>query len=506
MNRSARLRLGIYVLAGLAVIVAAALWSQSGRAIRAEAGAGWELVWNDEFSGSSIDATKWSYETNCWGGGNGEQECYTDRSENSAVTGGRLVISAKEESFTGPAEPLDWKDSDPANTATLPYTSARLRSLDKGDFTYGRIEVRAKLPGGQGIWPAIWMLPSESKYGPWAASGEIDIMEAINLGTSDELPVYGTLHYGGAWPGNTSSGAKYVFDAVDPRDGFHTYAIEWARGEIRWYVDGVQYATQRSTGWYSSALSPSGDVLDFTDGAPFDQPFHLLLNLAVGGAWPGNPDATTQFPATMEVDYVRVFSCPADPETLATCATIDRDAELVAGHQPEKPVEIEFDPGFINQDVVTVMADEVVGPYAIGTYSNSGSVDTAIVDDGDHGAVTQMTFNSDESVVYFQSKAGYDFTPFSTVNFDLKVVTDPRSDHGMFMKMDCTYPCGTGDFPIGSPPLGEWTHYSIPIADLVSWPGSTLDVTKVNTPLVIFPTYGNQDGVVMEVDNVTVDR
>ena len=147
--------------------------------IQATVGEGWQLVWNDEFDGDAIDSSKWDWETNCWGGGNNELQCYTDRPENSFIRDGKLVIHAQPEEFTGPAEPLEWGSN--AGDRTLPYTSARLRTLGQGDWKYGRIEVRAKLPQGQGIWPAIWMLPTDWVYGGWAASGEMDIMEAVNL-------------------------------------------------------------------------------------------------------------------------------------------------------------------------------------------------------------------------------------------------------------------------------------------------------------------------------------
>jgi beta-glucanase (GH16 family) len=153
--------------------------------------------------------------------------------------------------------------------------------------------VRAKLPAGRGLWPAIWMLPTEDKYGGWAASGEIDIMEL--LGQEPNI-VYGTLHYGGSWPKNTHTGKSFVLPHGTFADDFHVFAIEWEAGVIRWYVDGTLYQTQ--TQWRS-------DGGPFP--APFDQSFHLILNVAVGGQWPGPPDAKTVFPQHMLVDYVRVY-------------------------------------------------------------------------------------------------------------------------------------------------------------------------------------------------------
>lgn len=241
---------------------------------------GWQLVWHDEFDGTTIDKTKWEHEVNAQGGGNNELQYYTNRELNSYLENGSLVIQAQKEHYTGPE-------------GTREYTSARLRTLKKGDWKYGRFEIRAKLPFGQGLWPAIWMLPSEWKYGGWAASGEIDIMELIG---HEPNKVYGTLHYGSEWPDNVHTGKSYVLPQGNFSDDFHVFALEWERTEFRWYVDGVHYQAQ--TKWHSS----NGEY-----PAPFDQYFHLLLNVAVGGNWPGDPDNTTIFPQKMVVDYVRVY-------------------------------------------------------------------------------------------------------------------------------------------------------------------------------------------------------
>ncbi|MCD6440788.1 MAG: glycoside hydrolase family 16 protein [Candidatus Marinimicrobia bacterium] len=241
---------------------------------------GWELVWNDEFDGDTIDFDKWEHEVNARGGGNNELQYYTDRSQNSRVKDGLLIIQALKETFTGPE-------------GTREYTSARLRTKNRGDWKYGRFEIKAKLPYGQGLWPAIWMLPTDWVYGGWAASGEIDIMELVG---NDPATVYGTLHYGGAYPDNVHTGASYKLDFGNFALDFHVFALEWDATEIRWYVDDSLYEVQRE--WYSHGN-------DYP--APFNQRFHLLLNVAVGGNWPGNPDNTTSFPQKMEVDYVRVY-------------------------------------------------------------------------------------------------------------------------------------------------------------------------------------------------------
>ena len=240
----------------------------------------WTLVWSDEFNGTALDAAKWSVQVGdgcdlgICGWGNNELQWY--QADNIQVAGGLLTITARVEEAGG-------RD----------YTSARIRSLGKGDFLYGRIEARAKLPLGKGMWPAIWMLPTDEVYGGWAASGEIDIVELVG---HEPTRVHGTLHYGGPAPANQNSGDHFDLSSGTFADDFHLFAVEWEEGEIRWYVDGALYQTQ--TSWNSTAAPFP---------APFDQNFHLLMNVAVGGNWPGNPDLTTPFPQTMEVDYVRVY-------------------------------------------------------------------------------------------------------------------------------------------------------------------------------------------------------
>jgi beta-glucanase (GH16 family) len=242
----------------------------------------WEPVWSSEFEGDSLDTSKWSYQYGTGaaqglvGWGNNELQYYTDRPENIFVEDGHLHIVAREERF-----------------GNRNYTSARIRTIDKGDWEYGRFEIRARLPEGRGLWPAIWMMPTDNVYGGWAASGEIDIMELVG---HEPHVVHGTLHYGGSWPNNVHTGARFTLPEGKFSDDFHTFALEWREGRMRWFVDGVLY--QQQTNWYTAGH-------DFP--APFDQMFHMILNVAVGGNWPGSPDHTTAFPQTMIVDYVRVY-------------------------------------------------------------------------------------------------------------------------------------------------------------------------------------------------------
>lgn len=242
---------------------------------------GWQLVWNDEFSGTNIDPSKWTHEVNGNGGGNNELQYYTDRDLNSLIIDGNLVIVAKKEEYS-------------VGNKTWNYTSARLNSRKKADWKYGRFDIRAKLPYGQGLWPAIWMMPTNSVYGGWAASGEIDIMELLG---QEPTRIYGTLHYGGSYPNNTHTGSSLKLTSGDNfTEKYHLFTLEWEENEFRWYVDGHLYLTQND--WYTDAAPYP---------APFDQEFYLILNVAVGGNWPGNPDASTYFPQVMVIDYIRVY-------------------------------------------------------------------------------------------------------------------------------------------------------------------------------------------------------
>ena len=241
------------------------------------------LVWSDEFNAGQLDPEVWFFETGDGsqygipGWGNNELQYYLP--DNARLEDGLLVIEARAEATNG-----------------FDYTSARINTRDRFAFRFGRIEARMRLPGGQGLWPAFWLLPQENEYGTWAASGEIDIMEAVNLGAAGGNRVHGTIHYGGAWPANVYSTESYLVPE-DATAGFHTYALEWDADQIRWYVDEQLYAMQND--WYSTG----GDR-----PAPFDQPFYILLIVAVGCNFPGSPDSGTVFPVTMEVDWVRVFT------------------------------------------------------------------------------------------------------------------------------------------------------------------------------------------------------
>lgn len=247
----------------------------------------WKLVWSDEFNGakdSRIDSAKWSAQTGGGGWGNQEFEYYTDSKENAYLDGrGLLVIKAIKENL-----PLEFK----CWYGPCQYTSARLSTRKKFTQAYGRFEARIRLPFGQGIWPAFWLLGDNIDAVGWPACGEIDIME--NIGREPSL-AHGTIH-GPGYSGGNGIGAAYTLPHNKRfADNFHVFAIEWEPNTIRWYVDGKLYETRTPT--------------DLPAGTKwvYDHPFFVTLNLATGGAWPGNPDATTTFPQTMLVDYVRVY-------------------------------------------------------------------------------------------------------------------------------------------------------------------------------------------------------
>ena len=245
---------------------------------------GYNLLWSDEFTGGVLDESKWNYEPHEPGWTNEELQEYTTSTDNVFLRDGKLVIKAIKSDKNG-------KDY---------YTSGKVTGQNKTDFSYGKVVVSAKVPEGQGLWPAIWMMPKdESHYGQWPKCGEIDIMEVLG---NDVSTAYGTLHFGephgeiqGTWG---LTGQTYA-------DSFHEYSVEWEPGEIRWYIDGNLYNTAND--WFTAVQGEDEKPYP----APFDQPFFVQMNLAVGGTWPGNPDATTDFDkAEFEVDYVRVYQKP----------------------------------------------------------------------------------------------------------------------------------------------------------------------------------------------------
>lgn len=264
--------------------------------VTAKADTGWNLAWSDEFNGTSINTSNWKYETGGDGWGNNELEYYTNRSENARIENGNLVIEARKENYSG-----------------MNYTSARLKSQGLKNWTYGKVEARMKLPAGQGVWPAFWMLGENISQVSWPKCGEIDIMEHIN----NESAIHGTIHWD-----STGNNTHAQYGAASPNidvTQYHVYSIEWDASSIKWFVDGTQYL--------------EANIANNINGTEeFHKPFFILFNLAVGGNWPGNPDGSTPFPAKMYVDYVRVYqhgdnnptpapTAPAVPSGLSAAAS-----------------------------------------------------------------------------------------------------------------------------------------------------------------------------------------
>lgn len=239
-------------------------------------GFGQSLIWSDEFNYEGLpDTTKWAFQIGGHGWGNQEWQYYTDSTNNAVVKNGSLHIIARKEKYD------KWN-----------YTSARLYTYPTGQFfKYGKIEARIKLPYGQGIWPAFWLLGVNINKISWPACGEIDVMEMIG-GSKRENTVHGTLHWKKTAGNHTYKGGKLELDGADFSEAFHVFSVQWNEDKVIWYVDSEAYFE----------LSIAGEEMK-----AFHKEFYMLLNLAVGGRWPGYPDETTTFPQVMEVDWVRVY-------------------------------------------------------------------------------------------------------------------------------------------------------------------------------------------------------
>ncbi len=496
----------------------------------------WRLVWSDEFDGTAINADNWTHEVNCLGGGNQEKQCYTDTAENSSVSDGMLKIVAK-------AAP---------EGSSQPYTSARMTTQNKVDIQYGRVEMRAKLPKGQGSWPAFWMMPTDSVYGGWPKSGEIDIMEAVNLGAAradgtEEKSIYGTIHYG-AGPGSDFSGNSHS-PTTSPADSFNTYAIEWQEGEIRWYFNNVLYATQRQSklrttgdgtvlglshrGWYAELYDiATGQLGTDYSPAPFDQDFFMILNVAVGGQWPegvneGGIDASAFAEGqTLEVDYVRVYKCSADPDTGRGCETVapgyDIDTAdggmLVEGRAPA-PTLVAGAP-----NPITIFDDEININW-VAWDCCGGSTPGLVADDAERGNVYEFAVqNGNDGTVFgvITRSAFLSSDPTSPsratphnalgmidggyITFDMKVITAPTGPDSVWkFKIEADEAAGGaweadlttfGDAPV----VGQWTTYRIPLQDVAD---NGVDISLIDV-LMVFPAWMTGADAVFRLDNIAI--
>jgi beta-glucanase (GH16 family) len=288
------------------VALVAALWTcSSHRAFSADTwtpGAGWTLIWGDEFVGPAIDSTNWGYDLGGGGWGNNELETYT--STNAYIQNGELIISA-------------------VRQANGSYTSSRLKTQGKRSWKYGKVAARLRLPYGQGIWPAFWMLGDNISSVGWPKCGETDIMEMIGGGENRDDTTYGTIH----WDQNNShqSVGSSGRELPDPQffyQDYHVFEIEWSSSLIIWKLDGVEF------------FRTSVDITQFPNREEFHQPFFIILNCAVGGNWPGYPDGTTVFPQFMYIDWVRVYQADATPPVPPVAPT------LLTASSPKQPRRI----------------------------------------------------------------------------------------------------------------------------------------------------------------------
>ena len=483
-------------------------------------------VFEDNFDGTSIDPNRWNVITGdgcpeLCGFGNNEEQVYS--ADNISLADGVLRIEGRRE-------------------ADSSFTSAKLDTKGKFDFRYGRIEVSAKLPGGQGIWPAIWLYHSDpTVYGPWPLSGEIDIVEGFNLGVNGNTAVRSTTHYG--LPTLPFNGTGSAFDdGTDPTQGFREYAVEWERDKIRFFVDGVHFQTQTSDDWYTyfpadeeGFYDPLGAFKTGPRDAPFDQMYHLILNLAIGGNPVGSPDGTTAFPQVMEIDYVRVMECVnANPDTGRGCGSGDVNIVPLEDNDGGPLADVETAQPYIERldlyedapAVLTLSAGGVESSNTLVPDGFTGDGATVVSDplfqdpDDAENTVWRVEISGATSNVYLGSevfddessvlKTGFNFSDnrlggeggdgVGELAFDMKV--NSLSDGAnIVIKIDSGFP-NVGEFtlPTDEIAVGEWKTYSVKFSDLVANPGfvdccggTGVDLAAVINPFVLEVQGGSAD-------------
>jgi len=491
-------------------------------------------VFEDNFDGASIDPSRWNVITGdgcpeLCGFGNNEEQVYS--ADNISLADGVLRIEGRRE-------------------ADSSFSSAKLDTNGKFDFRYGRIEVSARLPGGQGIWPAIWLYHSDpTVYGPWPLSGEIDIVEGFNLGVDGNTAVRSTTHYG--LPTLPFNGTGSAFDdGTDPTQGFREYAVEWERDKIRFFVDGVHFQTQTSDDWYTyfpadeeGFYDPLGAFKKGPRDAPFDQMYHLILNLAIGGNPVGSPDATTVFPQVMEIDYVRVKECVnANPDTGRGCGSGDVNVVPLEDNAGGPLADVETAQPYIERldlyedapAVLTLSAGGVESTNTLVPGGFTGDGATVVSDplfqdpDDAENTVWRVEISGATSNIFLGSevftdessllKTGFNFSDnrlsgvggdgVGEVAFDMKV--NSLSDGAdIVIKIDSGFP-NVGEFtlPAADIAVGQWKTYSVKFSELVANPGfvdccggAGVDLAAVINPFVLEVQGGSVD---LYLDNIYV--
>ncbi len=457
---------------------------------------GYKLVWSDEFDSTALDQTKWSFETGNGSGGwgNNEWEYYTGRSQNCSVQNGYLTITAQKESYNG-----------------FNYTSARIKTQSKFSFLYGKVEARIKLPYGKGIWPAFWLLGDNISTVGWPACGENDIMEMIGgsgtggTGTAlSDATVYGTLH----WSQNGShaqAGGHYSLSSGKFADGFHTFGAIWTPSLIQFYVDGTVY--------YQVDITPAAL-------SAFKNKFFIILNLAVGGNWPGYPDNTTVFPQTMQVDYVRVYqdttmfptvslASPQNQSTLSPYSDINIVANASMAGASISKVEFYQDADKIGETFVSpyqmTWRNVFPGNYRLTAvaYSNTGFStvsDTVNVMAG-NGGVTSPYGGTPSEVPGTIEAENFDMGGQGIAYYD----TDPQNTGGSYrpdegVDIEACSDTG-GGYDVGWTAAGEWLLYTIDVTDSGDYQIGARVASAVSGGALSFTVDGKAVTGVMNVPN-----
>ena len=444
----------------------------------------YEMIWSDEFDGSSLDASYWEIQTGNSeeggqpGWGNNELQYYTG--DNLSVTDGTLVIEARAGDSPDPA---------------FDYTSARVRTQGKVDVPFGRIEASIKVPPGVGLWAAFWTLGSDpSVYGGWAGKGEIDILESFG---GDAPFAQGALHYGMEFPQN-----QLVFkkNEVDPTDGFHQYAVEWDLEQIRWFIDGEHYFTVRKeTYWNYYYRDMFSGYQEGGPSAPFDADQHIILNMAVGGNLPGDPTDPSVFPAQMLVDYVRVYECPIDPVNtgLGCSGSIDEyDPFIIAEIDEAEAVTASYD--LYTDGLQTLFegtgSDRVL---TLDVFSNDGAIIVTVLETSDGKVIDVLS--SGGGNFSLQDVTGEPFSLFGMgdaqtpgnfggdVKFDIQIITGADTDlsGSLLVKIDSGFPdVGFIEIPLSELPLDQVFGLSARISEMLGgntgfYGGDAPDISEI---------------------------
>jgi beta-glucanase (GH16 family) len=486
-------------------------------------------VFEDEFDGDSLDESKWNIDTGGGGWGNNEQQVYS--ADNITVADGKLIIQGRQEA-----------------DGTL--TSARINTKGKFDFRYGKVEVKAQLPAGKGTWPAIWLLHSDPTiYGPWPLSGEIDIMEAFNLGVDDNNDIRSSTHYGLPTQPPEGTTAAYGPDGFSPDMTEYTYTMEWERDKIRFYVDGEHWQSQKGSEWYvyypaAEAGLFETDLYDEyspyqvgTLDSPFDQLFHLIINFAVGGNPVGDPDPNI-FPQDFVIDSVRVYECAnANPDTGRGCGTADASVVPLSDNAGNALEELITDtpyreslPLFTDgpQTLSITVGDQTsTNTLQVGGFVGEGASltnDPAFVDPDDpENIIWHVAVSGGVANAYLESEemsddpedpaydpileTGFDSSgnrlgdlggyPVGEVAFDMLVNgIDEGTD--LIFKLQSDDPANRGEviLPQSELLIGEWKSYSVKFDMFLANPfpdGDGVDLANVLLPFVIEVRNGSAD-------------